>query len=136
MKYLTEASVLDQSAVLTPVTVDRRRQQRDRHCQEYIRGPIPVLWIAAACRQGKLAAAVGVLVWFRAGCTRTRSGLVVSERMYQPFGLCADRFARGLRKLESAGLVTVDRAPGRKPRITIRLDATCVQAADDTVSAP
>jgi hypothetical protein len=62
----------------------------------------------------------GLLLWFRAGCSHTRESITVPTRYYEMFGLRRESFARGLQQLEVARLVVVDRARGRKPRVTIR----------------
>jgi DNA-binding transcriptional ArsR family regulator len=117
MIYGTPAPDLD--GILSKASQDRRHQQRERRTGEYLRGPVPLTWLSAAKRCGLLALTVGLLLWFRKGCTRSTDGLTVSERQYREFGLSRQTFAVGLSRLESAGLVTVERKAGRKSRITL-----------------
>lgn len=119
-------ALTDSQIQLSEASVARRHQQSQRRSREFLRGPVPINWLAHAARQGKLAQAAGILVWFRYGCLQTRHGdklnLTVSANQYERFGLSATTFSRGLRKLEAAGLITVSRSPGRKPQISIVSD--------------
>jgi len=106
-------------AVPTPETLARRARSQQRQQAEFLRGPIPLSWLATAATLGKLALSAGVLVWFRAGCARTKTALTVSQNQYKRFGLGDDTFNRALSRLESAGLVTIDRQKGKKSRVTL-----------------
>lgn len=83
--------------------------------EPFLAGPIPWRWLTRAMALPGRACAVGLEIWHVAGLTKSRTVSVNLSRM--PF----DRSAagRGLAELEHAGLVTVLRVPGRKPRITI-----------------
>lgn len=107
------------SEIASKATFERREQQRKRRSQEFLRGPIPIFWLAEAVQCGKLALAAGLLLWFRKGCQRSAKPVTVSERQYKQFGLSRQTFARGLIRLEAVGLVGVERKPGMKPRVTI-----------------
>ncbi len=120
-EYGTSAPNL--ASIVSEPTKQRHAQQLQRRNEEFLRGPIPLWWLAAATRCGKLALSVGLLIWFRWGCNRSRGreAVTVSARQYQSFGLSSDTFSRGLKKLEAAELAIVDRQPGRKPRIAPNL---------------
>lgn len=105
--------------ILAKSTQDRHNRQQVCRNGEFLRGPIPLSWLAVASQCGRLALTVGILLWFRKGCSGTTTGLTVSERQFTEFGLSRQTFAKGLCKLEAAGLVTVAREPGRKLRSTI-----------------
>jgi hypothetical protein len=108
--------------------VPTKRLPRHRKGQKFLRGPIPLSWLSAACRLGGKAVHVGLAIWFKAGLTRSRE-VPLSLSQGAEFGF--DRFAgsRGLVALEQAGLVSVNRAPGRKPIVTI-LDPESPAAGD------
>ncbi len=86
--------------------------------QRFLKGPIPWDWLDQAARQPGKALHVAIALWFLAGVKRTRtvalSGSVLS-------GLSVKRHSgyRGLTALEQAGLVRVERHPGRNPIVTI-----------------
>ncbi len=106
------------------------RAPRHRRGEMFLRGPIPLDWIARASQLGGKALQVGIALWFVAGMKRTWSvplNLSQSER----FGF--DRFSgsRGLAVLEGAGLVRVERHPGRKPIVAI-LDCAKLSEGGET----
>jgi len=86
---------------------------------KFLKGPIPLNWLAKAARQPGKALHVAIAIWFFAGMSRSRSVTLSSRLM---FTLGSSRFStyRGLKALEEVGLVAVIRHPGRSPRITIQ----------------
>jgi DNA-binding transcriptional ArsR family regulator len=77
-------------------------------------------WLrAAASLQGK-ALHVGVEIWFQVGLKRS-SEVALSLSQFETSGISRSAASRGLTKLEEAGLVSVLRAPGRKPVVTVLL---------------
>jgi hypothetical protein len=62
---------------------------------------------------------VGVALWFRAGLTKSQTGIKFSQWLADRFDL--DRFQTysGLESLQRAGLITVDRRRGRSPLVDI-----------------
>ena len=84
----------------------------------FLRGPVPLNWLAEAAKLPGKTLHVGVLLWFRAGLTRNVT-VHLTGTVARTFGL--DRYAksRALRQLERKGLITVDRRVGRNPVVTI-----------------
>lgn len=109
------------NTILSLESAARHARQQARRHGEFLRGPIPLSWLAQTYRLGKPAMGVAILLWFKAGCCRRMVELSVSERAYKDFGLRRETFTDGLRKLESAGLVTVERRRGCKPKAAIAL---------------
>jgi hypothetical protein len=97
----------------------RRGQPRRRVEGEYLRGPIPLAWLSrAAGFRGKAPLAVALAVWFEHG-RRKQTEVKLSWAILRRFGLDRQAGYRGLAELESAGLVAVDRAPGKNPVVRI-----------------
>lgn len=87
---------------------------------EFLKGPIPLLWLTAASKlSGKSPLAVGLALWFEAGRRRSLT-VTLTTAILARFGV-QDRKAkyRGLRALEEAGLIGVLRVPRRNPLVTI-----------------
>ncbi len=99
-------------------TVVATTPPRPRSGQRFLKGPIPLAWLELAAQQPGKSLHVGIALWFFAGLTKTRNVRVSLSRLS---GLGMDRHAgsRALRALEAAGLVTVERHPGRVPRVTL-----------------
>ena len=103
---------------LSEASLERRRRSQLRRAEHFVRGPIPVEWIARANAVSPTAAIVGVALWFKAGCEskyRIRAGLSLWSR----FRLSRFQANRGLTALESVGLIRVERHRGRNPVVTI-----------------
>ena len=95
-----------------------KRPPRHQPGDEFLKGPIPIRWLKlASCLPGK-ALAVGIVVWFKAGATKRRTVRLCSQLRGK---LELDRRStyRGLKALEGARLVDVQRHPGRCPVVTI-----------------
>jgi DNA-binding transcriptional ArsR family regulator len=94
-----------------------RAKQPPRHWrgEKFLRGPIPWLWLERAGELPGKALAVGLRVWFAAGCRDSSSVTVNLSRT----GLPRRTAQRGLIALERAGLVAVERRRGRPPVVTI-----------------
>ena len=91
-----------------------------RHAQgeRFICGPVPMDWFIVAARLPGRALHVGMMVWFLAGVTK--SGAVdLSLSGMARIGVKRSTASRALWQLEQAGLVSVDRNSGRKPRVTL-----------------
>jgi hypothetical protein len=75
-------------------------------------------WLERAAQQPGKALHVGIALWLFAGLRRSGEVCLNLSRL-SALGL--DRYAasRGLRVLEAAGLVSVDRHAGRVPRVTL-----------------
>lgn len=105
---------------MTPITerlsapsLERRRSHERKRHSEFLRGPIPIYWLAAASRlPGKAPLAVALVIWFAAGLTGRRTGLAVGSALLDRFKLAPRTAHDGIEKLEAAGLVTVMRRRG------------------------
>lgn len=84
----------------------------------FLRGPVPLNWLAHAARLSGRAFQVGVLLWYRAGLT-INNVIRLPRGLLESFGITRDAKARAVRALEGAGLVEVTRSPGRAAEITL-----------------
>jgi hypothetical protein len=85
---------------------------------KFLKGPVPLPWLALAGRQPGKALHVAVVLWFLAGVMRS-STVALSGEVLKPFGVDRRAGHRGLTALERAGLVAVERHRGRQPRVTL-----------------
>jgi hypothetical protein len=92
---------------------------RHRRGESFLCGPIPWDWVARAGRQPGKALFVALLLWKEAGCEKRRTvRLNLSQAV--AMGMSLDTARRGLRALETAGLVTITRKPGRGLVVTLQ----------------
>lgn len=96
----------------------RRRAVRRR--ERFLKGPVPWPWLLRAMGLPGRALHVGVYVWFFAGLQRSETVVLTMSRLQRELGFSRATATRGLAALEAAGLVSVERAPGRAPRVTIQ----------------
>lgn len=95
---------------------------RHKRGEPFLKGPIPLDWLGrAAGLRGKSPVVVALALWFQAGVDKRRT-VSLTGSLLGRFGSKRHSGYRGLVKLEQAGLVSVDRRPGRSPVVTL-LDA-------------
>jgi DNA-binding transcriptional ArsR family regulator len=109
---------LDQTGVKRLQGGTRRGRQPSPIRDKFIAGPIDVSWVRQASLLGVKALLVGVALWHLKGLRRD-NGFLVSNLMLQEWGIQPDAKTRALRKLEKAGLITIDRRGKRSPRVTL-----------------
>ena len=81
-------------------------------------GPIPWSWWLPASRLPGKSLQVASVCWLLAGWERSADFELALDD-WAEFGLSRFSASRGLDELERAGLVSVDRTPGRSPVVTI-----------------
>ena len=86
--------------------------------EPFLKGPIPLRWLELAARQPGKALHVAVALWHRTGMARSARVKINLSRLD---ALGVDRYAgsRGLKALESARLIRVDRGQGRTATVTL-----------------
>jgi hypothetical protein len=92
---------------------------RPRPGERFLKGPVPWPWLEAAGRSRHRGLHVGLALWLRAGLER-RARVVLPLQWLRTMGVDRYAAARGLHDLEVMSLVTVERARGRAPVVTIR----------------
>jgi hypothetical protein len=105
----------DPSALHAPPS---RKPPRHRLGEKFLKGPIPWAWLERAFQLSSKALHVALLLWREAGCLRSRTiRLCLGGQL--PAGLNRQSARRGLRRLASAGLVTVRQRPGCGLEVTL-----------------
>jgi hypothetical protein len=73
--------------------------------EPFLRGPIPVWWLAKAAACGGAAVAAGLCLWFMRGVNKSNDPIKVTRSVRRRFALSGDQMRRGLHSLKAAGLV-------------------------------
>jgi hypothetical protein len=97
----------------------RRRFPSARRMKGRFVRPVPLSWVRTASQLGGAALPVAILLAWQAGVHRRTTGLAVPSLALAEFHLSRQAYYRALLALERAGLITVDRRPGRKARATL-----------------
>lgn len=110
----------DQFRAAAPPVRVRPHNRPPRHVagQKFLKGPIPWAWLVTAIALPGRALAVGLVVWFEAGCKKSQTVSVTLSRLGRA-GLAEGVARRGLRALERAGLIAIGRPRGRGLQVTI-----------------
>jgi hypothetical protein len=101
-----------------PKATKKRRPPRHKGNEWFLKGPIPGAWLTLAARLPGRALHVALALWYLAGLKKTRE-VKPTGNTWERFGVSPDAAYRGLRALEAAGLVWVDRRRGRCPLVKI-----------------
>jgi hypothetical protein len=105
------------------------RPARTRKPHRFLKGPVPWPWLTCAMRLPGKALAVGLMLWWEAGC-RGRRTVYFSLPRAAANGIPTTTARRGLRQLERDGLVTVHRRPGHGLEVTLHEPAAGGPATD------
>lgn len=76
-----------------------------RQVRPFLRGPIPLWWLARAADVCSAGLSVGLCLWFMRGVMKSGGPIKVSRAVLRKLNLSRDQSRRGLQALEKAGLV-------------------------------
>jgi hypothetical protein len=89
--------------------------------EKFLRGPIPLVWLEQACQlPGRAPLAVALAIWWLRGMRDRFDRLPLTSDSLRRFGVFNRQAKdRGLRALERAGLIRVERRQGKNPMVAI-----------------
>ena len=96
------------------------RQPGRRIRSRFIRGPLDLKWLRRASCISRTACVVGLVAWYRRGL-EGKNQVPIYRSDLKSFCVGHTAAADALLSLEQAGLIAVDRKPGKCPRVTIIL---------------
>jgi hypothetical protein len=85
----------------------------------FVRGPVPVSWLAMASEGGKGAAKVGQAIWHLSGMNKKALTVRLSNFVMQRWKVSRGQKTRAIKYLEAAGLISVERKGKCAPMVTI-----------------
>jgi len=88
--------------------------------EPFLKGPIPMWWIAKAAHLPGKTLAVGMAIWWLRGMAQDKP-FKLTQKALDTLAVSPDAAYDGLRRLEAAGLVKVTRAPGQRATIDVLL---------------
>jgi hypothetical protein len=118
--YLEEEGVEDKDipARLSDESQRRIADQAKKKSRHFVKGPIPIPWLAKAAKMPGKTLAVSLLLWFQGGMTGYER-IRLAPTHLKRFGIDRKAVYRALRMLESERLIEATRAPGKRPIIKI-----------------
>lgn len=117
MRSLEDYGAASQDELPPPPKLGQRRRLG---AEPFLRGPIPLAWLARAAQLRKPALPAGIALWFVRGVSNKTGAVRVSAAVRKKVGQSAGQMLRGLRALEEAGLVRfVKDGRGRCPVVEI-----------------
>ena len=105
----------------------RKKVQRKRESlwntqgRLFLRGPLPIDWLAQASALGKAAVFIGLECWYRAGLAGSLVFRLNLSQLAVAPKLARSSARRGLQSLEASGLVSVARPVGQRLLVAIKL---------------
>ena len=88
--------------------------------RRYLR-TVPMSWLIPAMSLPGKSLAVGLVVWYLAGVSK-KFAVTLSRVQLKKFGIRRMAGKRGLKNLEAAGLVKIDREGHKSPLVTIVIE--------------
>ena len=88
--------------------------------EPFLKGPIPIWWIEKAAHLPGKALAVGMAIWWLRGMAQDKP-FKLTQKALDMLAVSPDAAYDGLRRLETAGLIKVARAPGQRPTSDVLL---------------
>lgn len=121
--YMQQTTAKQHSDMAIPVTkltynTGTSTYTESKDTPKFIKGPIPFKWQQAANALPGKAGLVGLALWFLFGIKKSKNIKITAEAM-KFAGCTRQTFASGLRALEVAGLIAVERKSGKKPTVKI-----------------
>ena len=102
-----------------PQTTEPGRLPRHRPGEWFLKGPIPGVWLGRAAALPGKALHVALAVWHEASLTKQRRVKLTRKTLFR-FGAGQRHTAYdGLKRLQQAGLIDVERGNGRRPCVEI-----------------
>ena len=86
---------------------------------QFLKGPIDLQWLQLAASLPGKSLHVGLVLWYLAGLKKQKT-FKLSRTTLESFSINRHAAYRALKALEHAGLVSVERHPGRLPIVTLR----------------
>jgi hypothetical protein len=105
------------TAIPSATTNKRRLRHRDESGR-FIKGPLPFKWMCVAASLPGRALAVGLALWFEAGCKKCNT-VTLTSKLLSSFGVERGAKMRALHNLKDAGLIKYSVTPGKNPEVCI-----------------
>ena len=84
----------------------------------FLKGPVPLDWIARAAALSGKSLHLGITLWYRAGLLGSMT-VPLTNGDLAALGVARDAKYEGLERLRDAGLISVKQHRGRAPTVTI-----------------
>ncbi len=99
-------------------TAGKQHRSRSPRPRRFLKGPVPWPWLLKAMQLPGKALAIGLMFWKESGCARrTTIHFCLSRAVAEGVPITTAR--RAIRALEQAGLVEIERLPGRGLKVTL-----------------
>lgn len=98
---------------------ETRINNRSVKSSPFLKGPIPLPWLVVAGGLPGKALLVAVGIWYLAGLGK-RMTVKTTGRLWRELRLTRQAGYRGIKALEKAGLIAVERLPGRATVVTLQ----------------
>ena len=112
---------LDSLRLTSETTLESKRRSPSRirrNTGRFLKGPIQLDWLVAAAKLPGKSLHVAIALSFLSGLTKSKS-VRLTHATLDLFGVSRHSSYRALSQLESRGLVSVTRHPGRAPVVRL-----------------
>jgi hypothetical protein len=109
---------MKQEKIITPTIEKILLKKRKRISGQFIKGPIPLVWMCEVCKLSKNAIKTALVIRFLGGMIGD-DWIELRNNHITTFKLNRSGKSIGLRELEISGLIKIKRRPGKSPLVKI-----------------
>ena len=106
------------SSITPELKIGKRHTTKTRLPGKFLKGPVSLAWLAAAAKLPGKTLHLAVVLRFLEGLNSSRTIRLAGSTL-RMFGVERQAAYSAVKRLEKIGLVTVERAVGRNPIVTI-----------------
>ena len=103
-----------------PREPQNKSEPKKKKIGSFIKGPIPLYWIKKALKLAPCAIRIGMVLWYISGLRKNET-FILSNVMLKKFDIGRHTKYRGLKLLEEAGLIEIEKRFKKNPKVTIKM---------------
>ena len=127
--------MLKNAIIETEIETEVGQRKAQRMQERFLKGPIPIRYIAQAARLPGQSLSVYIAVHHQTALTR-RDQVTLPKHLLAQLGVSRDAKARALKELHKAGLVEIEQQKGRSSRVGLSTKSLVARGDSSATTKP